>query len=116
MELFFVGDRVSTAWSGRYVSSLEGFSEGDSRGGSRRGGGETFAGESEVMTEVGDGFIRGGQFSKFFFTGVVGFEGKRLQTRLASCLFYCLLMRGICCDGTFSTGLGLYRVTVAGVL
>ena len=68
------------------------------------------------MTEVGNVFIGEGHLSMVFFTKVAEFEGKRLQTRLASCLFYCLLMRGICCDGTFSTGLGLYRVTVAGVL
>ena len=64
------------------------------------------------MTEVGDGFIGKGQISTVLFTEVVDFENKYLQTRLVSCLIYCLLMGGICYDGAFSTGLVLSRVTV----
>ena len=45
-DFSFVGNRVSTAWAGGQVSLSERFSEGNSGGGSRKGGGETFAGES----------------------------------------------------------------------
>ena len=88
VEFSFVGDRFSTAWAGGCVSTLEVFSEGDSGGGLRKGGGEKFAGESEVMTEVGGDFIGRGQFSTVLFTGVVGFESNRLQTRLVSYFFW----------------------------
>ena len=37
-EFSFVGNRVSMAWTRGYVSLSEGFSEGDSGGGLRKGG------------------------------------------------------------------------------
>ena len=81
-DISFVGDRVSMAWDGGHVSSSEGFSEGDFGGMWRKGEGETIAGESWVMTEVGDGFSVRGQLSTVFFTGVFGSGGKRWQLRL----------------------------------
>ena len=50
------------------------------------------------MTEVGDDFIGRGRFSTVLYTGVVGFEGISLKTRLVSCLFVCLLEGGIGCE------------------
>ena len=100
----------------RSVSSLEGFSEGYFGVGWRKGEGETIAGESWVMTEVGDGFSVRGQLSTVFFTGVFGSGGKRWQLRLDILLLWILVMGGICCDDVFSTVLVVSGVTVVMVL
>ena len=67
------------------------------------------------MIEVGNVFIGEGHLSMVFFTKVAEFEGKRLQTRLVT-LSCSLVMGGICCDGAFSTVLGVPGATVMGVL
>ena len=65
--VLFVGGRVSTAGAGCCFSLREEFSKGDFGEGWRRGG-DFFAEESWVITDVGAAGTVGGQFSTVFLT------------------------------------------------